>query len=452
MKNIGFSLKKIDKCRLLFYIMMASYCFFMNITFGDDVRYFAIQLDERDIISYLVMRYNSWTGRLMIEFLEVYLTRMTFLFKILNFLILVGIGEFSLKLIPQSSNKKFFEFLTLCLIVLYPFMDMSTAGWIATNINYTWTLCGLLYFFVILKKMYLNQKVNVFEHILSFISFLFAVNCDQLCAVSILLLIFITVLLKLEKKNIGYCVFYLLVNFVALIYLLMCPGNIERGTTEIYIMAFPEFSLYSFVNRAYLGFSETMNIVIENHNFIFVLFCLFTAIFAWKKNKGIIIRIISITPIAMICGFTYLKNLVILIWPNFGYVFVRAERINAGNAFNKSVYLPFMAQLIIILCLIIALNYIFDDLKDYLINLFVIGAGFLSRVSMGFIITFYESSTRTIIFFYAALVFSIVYMFFKNVNLLKEKEKNCYVIGISTITILTFINTLFAIVSKTKIL
>ena len=50
-------------------------------------------------------------------------------------------------------------------ILLYPFHDMGTAGWITTTVNYFWPVWGMFFVGVLLKKMLVHKKIGIMEGI-----------------------------------------------------------------------------------------------------------------------------------------------------------------------------------------------------------------------------------------------------------------------------------------------
>lgn len=60
-------------------------------------------------------------------------------------------------------NKTAGKWLVCAFMLLYPFSDMVSAGWIATTVNYLWPLLGLLYIALLLQKLAQKGHVHWYE-------------------------------------------------------------------------------------------------------------------------------------------------------------------------------------------------------------------------------------------------------------------------------------------------
>lgn len=60
---------------------------------------------------------------------------------------------------------KLLDWCAAAAVLLYPFHDMGTAGWITTTVNYFWPVWGMFFVGFLLKKMLVHKKINIVEGI-----------------------------------------------------------------------------------------------------------------------------------------------------------------------------------------------------------------------------------------------------------------------------------------------
>ena len=147
----------------------------IKISAGDDVVYFQTLMDGRSIWEILAHRYATWSSRMAIEFVLIPLVQVPWLWKILDIIVFTLIPVLLYRLLflnPEkyldmecNINKTAGKWLVCAFMLLYPFSDMVSAGWIATTVNYLWPLLGLLYIALLLQKlaqkdMYTGMKVQ----------------------------------------------------------------------------------------------------------------------------------------------------------------------------------------------------------------------------------------------------------------------------------------------------
>ena len=104
--------------------------------------------------------------------------------RILNTLVAVGIAWFMSKLV--NDVHKYAWPVCFC-VIMYPFIDMSTAGWRATMLNYWWPLFTLLVLAYYLKKVMQGKTLRIYEYIISIIFAIFTCNHEQTATVLLIL-------------------------------------------------------------------------------------------------------------------------------------------------------------------------------------------------------------------------------------------------------------------------
>ncbi|CAG9704379.1 hypothetical protein [Clostridium neonatale] len=119
--------------------------------------------------------------------------------KVLNIASLMLLAVSISKLLV-GKNARRYNWIIVALVLAYPFKDMSTAGWAATTINYTWPLSLGLYSLIIVKKILKNENIKWYEYILSIIALIYAINVEQMCAILLAIYVPITIYLMIKRK------------------------------------------------------------------------------------------------------------------------------------------------------------------------------------------------------------------------------------------------------------
>ena len=121
----------------------------IKISAGDDVVYFQTLMDGRSIWEILAHRYATWSSRMAIEFVLIPLVQVSWLWKILDIIIYTLIPVLLYRLLnnyteyidenvswsdkdsDREESKSILKWLVCAFMLLYPFSDMVSAGWIA---------------------------------------------------------------------------------------------------------------------------------------------------------------------------------------------------------------------------------------------------------------------------------------------------------------------------------
>jgi len=101
---------------------------------GDDMVYFKTLLDGNSSLGeILAHRYETWSSRMVIEAVLIPLVHCPLLWKILDIVIFTSLPVLLCGLLGVTGRGRWF---VTGLVLLYPFADMASAGWIATTTNY----------------------------------------------------------------------------------------------------------------------------------------------------------------------------------------------------------------------------------------------------------------------------------------------------------------------------
>ncbi|MCC8137021.1 MAG: DUF6056 family protein [Clostridiales bacterium] len=252
------------------------------VTGTNDDAWFAAVLDRYDLLSYLRVRYMTWTSRLPTEALLVYLTRWpSWIWKGLNicfFMLLV----YELAAIwgeDEETQPKAQLFFAVFLFLL-PVQMHNGAGWITTTMNYLWPVTLGFLPLILLRKWETGKRICSYEYPVCAIGCFLGSFQEQTAAVLFVLFLLYAIGRRIQRQKMPLFGYMLcLITFGVLVFTLTCPGNAARSAAETQTW-FPEFASYTIGEKILTGFLRTCSFYItcESGNLYFLL--ILSALFA----------------------------------------------------------------------------------------------------------------------------------------------------------------------------
>lgn len=422
----------------LFIVMLIMHSF--TNFFRDDL-YFSTQLLNNNLFDYIKMRYLTWSSRIITEIYFVFFTNHRTLWIFIDSLAFSLIAYLLSKLFNKDDNVKL-NWIIIAMVLIYPFTDMSSAGYITTTIFYIWPLLAFLYIMYILKQITHNKQITKWQILLLVIAIINAVTSEQACLLTAGFT-FLTILQKVLNKNFkikenkilltifSSCILYL-------IFIATCPGNHMRTISETATW-YPSYANFNILPKIYLGIIPTFSVIINN-GVIVTLTALFLCVFTLKKNNKCYNKIISIILLMFFLATTVFKNNLLNIFPNFNYFYeiLALESLPNLNLLN---ILPFILCSISLIGIIYLL---YINFKDEILLPIIFIAGFCSRFIMGFSPTVFASHERTAIFFYFSMLMIDIIIYSK-----LQKDKNIFLIDALLIVLMvcSILNTFVSLLS-----
>ena len=414
MKKIKNILKNKYVIMLLFFVIISIMHMFYNFS-NDDVNYFNSILDNKNIMDFVIERYNNWSSRVIIESLLVVVSRNIYLWRVLDSLVIV--------LLVYSINKLFYKKMTwnnllfTCLIFfVYPFFDMTGAGFCAT---------------IPFRNIYYGEKIDKRLLIFYVLALVYACNQEQsVCIVFGVSLIYLMYCIK-TKRDIKYVVMTILIALASLIFIAGCPGNVIRKAVETTTHN-PVYKYANFLDKIYMGIVSTMSILLSN---LLVLLALISSLFVFiiRKKENLFVKIIgsSLFLIILIIGCLKINTVIYkkrLLLFNYASDVKHAFLFDTRHIFALVISVLFIVTVIYILVKLLKENSI--------LPIIIILMGCASRVIMGFSPTVFVSGSRTMIFMYFSLLFIIIQLF--NSISLKKKSYIIFIIVFSSLAIVNY--------------
>ena len=417
--------------------------------FNDDIDVFGTVLSSgENIFSWLGYRWNTWTSRLVLEFLEVIFDSININFwRIVDSSIYVLLA-FSISKIFNKDNDIKMNAIICLSVLLVPFTILYSAGWVSTTIVYLWTFTFGLFSFIPIANTINNKKTSLIYYILSFISLLVALNQEQVCCLVLGFSIISLIILKKDNKKITYPVVVILMSLISLGIIAFCPGNALRNATEM-AKYYPEYASFGLKEKLYLAIIPTVNSILIN-KYLIVLLLISLTIMSYKNGHNKLIKASSLITTVVIAMLTLFKSFTISLFEYidlFLSIFSRTEALSVSfRPSNLYLFLPICFSILLILMITYLVFCLFKNKKNYLLYPLIFLAGLASRFIMGFSPTVFASNERTS--FYMFIIIIIMNVLVIRETKYKKNDINysfIVMIILAIFNFLNFVNNLFFI-------
>ena len=397
------------KIWLLFVgIILAYHLLFREYT-GDAVEYFSHRFDNNTLLEALKIRYEGWTSRLLLESLEIYFsTNMKMLsWSIANMFMYCILAASLMELTDHKADS-----LVASLLLVYPVLEMGSAGWLSTFIVYLWPLATGCFAAVSLKMMAEEKKIRGWRVIVTLICVVFSTNSEQFAVVYFCVLFLFAVYMfnckRFSPKTLSFFLVQLALCLGNIIFALTCPGNAKRQIAEIstWMKDFPALSV---VDKFVLGVNSTFSAMTDRNLLFFVFLTTIVGLVFLSKKKNLYVPASFL--MGVLCLRTVGKSLAAVYFPELNALFdhVSGEmRIDSITYTTPSSYFPFVIYILLIMAVVYILLNLSEKAEASLLMAFMFCVGILSRLIMGFSPTLYASGSRTFLFFDGVLIYLTV--------------------------------------------
>lgn len=383
--------------RIVFVVVVcviALYHMILPISFGDDVVYKTI-LDEQTLGEFLRFQWENWTSRILIEFVLLSIIKYDLLWRILDTVFVVTLGT----MLGKITREKVFSY---AILLLYPFHEMASAGWINTTLNYLWPLWSGMLIFTNYQKYMTGEKLHWSVYLWSIPAVLFACDQEQMAVVMLIVTVgMIGIGISRKRYLMPYVDLMFLLNLACLAKMLLCPGNQARSATETSIR-YAAFSDLSVVDKIFLGVYNVESTFIARPHILFFPITLLLAFYVFQKTKIGWKRGIAAVSAAITLAHCVLAESM----TKWDQVFWRCEAgqfdLESLGIYRLLVWLFFG----LVLCSLVFTMYMLweEKIRSFWAMLILWGAGLASAVMMGFSPTMFDSGPRTMLFFCFAMM------------------------------------------------
>lgn len=409
---------------------------------GDDI-FFSEATRETGLWEYLVHRYFNWTSRVVSECILVNVIQIPLLWKTIDYLMFVTFPVIFAKLFDDGALMRW---CSAGAVLLFPFHDLGTAGWITTTVTHFWPLWGIFFVGLLIKRMMLQERIHPVAAVLGVLMCVIAGSHEQYAVIMMVIFVICAVYLHIQKKKpSNQLLFAVLVCVTAasLAVIAGCPGNAARNAVSIADL--PIYATFGFFDKLYLGLLSIERVFIANADAVFFCVQLIWTLLVYLKTKAYKKTLLSGVPLLILFGQTVVRTS----YPGLAGLFVVPGEILEWSWTELSAWLPMVYLVISIAAMIYALFQLFgEDLFTFFSVLILLGCGFGAGMVLGFTATIYASGERVYAPLYAILLFVTLLAVYRQREMVECQLKAVSgKLAVSILGLMCLINILFIALS-----
>lgn len=454
-------MNKIDSLRHRWYfpiILVGIYLCFIHIfiyfaNYHDDVAfakaYHGLSLFEA--FNKATSKLESWSSRYIIEYqITIFYTILNRLwFVILDIFVLILFLYSLIKLVCDKVDNKDDVYIISGFFLLFPMSIISAVGWLGPSINFVWPISFALYSSLLLKNILLNENSTKIQYFIGVLSFIYAVNAEQVSAVYTIVITLLLVYNIYNKKYNKLMFFMFTFSIINLLFHLIWKGNASRKVMET-INWFPNFEMITYIEKIELGFMQIAANIFYAPNLMNLILCVLIFLIIWQRYKDFWILFLSSFPLAVIMLFGFFNNFFSSIYHNFNMIPTLKGFLDSGkydgvvsfdNFFKLTSYFPVILAVVSVLFLAVAIYYSLahksKPLSLFMSFIYLLGIGGSSI--MGFSPTIYASAYRTQTIVYLCIMIVLGFIYYNNRGFLDNKYKRLFKIILLIAVILSII-------------
>ena len=245
------------------------------------------------------MRWQTWGVRILIDaFVSVVCSVSPLYFFCGIMLVIMGLVFFVSRLLRGNNPDRCLLPVGL-LFLLFPFNVLTTAGWQSTMCFYALLLLLLFPLFFCIKDVLTGRDTPFWIGGLSFLCAFFLCNMELVCLSVILLTAGILIYCLLCKCRPSIWIpLNLLVGFLSLCCIFLCPGNKFRAAVEV-SRGVSEILNLTLVQKGMLGAFSTL-FYLNHCNMLWMFLLISIAVVIWLGYKNPVIRVIACFPLMVV--------------------------------------------------------------------------------------------------------------------------------------------------------
>ncbi len=424
---------------------------------------FATVLDHVDLVEFLTDRYLTWSSRILTDGVMVILAHAPFgLWMILDTLVILLLiaSVRTLLGMPKSAGS---VLITTLLFAFVPFGTLSTAGYIATSVNYLWPLAFGTYAMIPLRRLLYREKIHAPEYLAYFFAAIYAANME-LAAALLLGFYFLGIIAVIYRNRNGrrpdirhlkdfldrsdvqnLCMVIMVIALLSVLFHLSCPGNAERYAQEVTTW-YPEYATFGFAKKLELGLLTTLPFYVTGtyQQMIFPVLTGLLMLRGFSEKRALPVRLMATLTFvgSLLVGFP-LRYLVGegLIWHHSQYYDLLANIYPSGHEYclyaPRQVGLEVALYLLLILWMLAEIILILGRTGEAVAVVISFGGALAAHLIMGFSPTVYLSGSR-------AGLFTTAILLMIGIRLLSKLQGSCKYVTIGVLLILATVSVYFA--------
>lgn len=384
---------------LMFVVYIIGHCILFR-WIGDDVPC-VVDYNEGSLLSHLqnVFVPNSWTSRVLVNYVIAPLIFRMASHSVMYWCIIDSffwiLTELSfLKIVYRLFGIKSRSAISIIIGVLlsYPFIELCSAGWIATTCSYFWTASiGIWFLSNYIEGLFVHKAW--WKYIIYCIGLIFAVNIEG-GAIFFSILFIVIFLIEAFNKKIRYATIgYTLVSIGGICWHYFSVENQQRVLSEI-AYNFKNYAMLSFVDRMELAVSRFTFNYILNYNTIFIIFSVFLLMAVMERCTDNFYRIVGAIPFIITVLFGVVGKLGLYSELAIGESLAKEGAITVDNYNHFSSYISVVLGIVVCLCILISFYVILDQYNHVILVASTFLGGLASWMVMIFSPTIWASCAR----------------------------------------------------------
>lgn len=355
-----------------------------------------------NVFSFLKTRYATWSSRLVVEGVLVYVTHSMWAFRVLDSLAMVLLA-YSLCRLSACETRPGMLALAACLVTTIPFAVLRSTGWMATSLNYYWPLACAAGALIPLADALWRRRTPRLLQAAAVLLAIYGAGQEQTAAVIAGASLVMGAVLALRDRRIPVSVIAVFVlGAVQLVLHLTCPGNVIRSEQSLSIVNLRDYGQFSLIDKLSIGLTSTTTLLFFTWNPVLLATGALVLCTVMARRRGVVAVIMAFLPLGFmvfleaVCqvdGLGFLSNY-------RGYVLqLGPERIGWAGQMEIMFIIVTMLGL---MALSLYLSIGHRPLAGAAVFAFAIG--FAARMALAFSPTVVESGERTMLPLYGAMM------------------------------------------------
>ncbi|GEM_PF-6006956 len=410
----------------------------IRINVGDDINFYATAWEKYSFTEYYHFVYNEYSSRIFMWYLNAFLSGHTHIYwRILDTLCTLLSTYLVVSIFDAKHNFRF----TLIIMAgwaLLPVHFLSSAGWIATTVDYTWPTVCCLYYVHLIVKAHRKQDVRWFEYVICALMLLYGCDMEQLniivLGISFLAMAKSTSPQNKDMSRLSYM--GMIIGACVLAYILTCPGNASRGwIAEIF--DYPGFELHSTMFKVQLGFNNTWDALMrEALNILTLWFTVCCCILVFKNSRSMVVRAAGLAPVAL--TLVFIASYICELAAGSRLIAERTSVVNLFNMYEERAYLRMMVYFAVSGCVFSSVFFAFENAveRTAAVGTLFLGCGVsvASGLSASVYVSYYRTNT------YLAIIMMIMCVFMFNRIMGSKMKAPAKIIAAAPIPVLLVLN------------
>lgn len=409
---------------------------------GDDV-FFSEALRDSSLMEYLSHRYLNWTSRVVSEGILVTVIQFPLLWRVIDYLMFATFPVIFARLFDDSLLMRWCG---AAAVLLFPFHDMGTAGWITTTVTHFWPLWGIFFLALLVKRMATEERIHPAEAVLGVFVCIMTGSHEQYAVILAVMLVLTVIWLWMKKRKPAYPALFAVIAAVTALSLLviaLCPGN--AGRNAVSLADLPIYETFGFGDKLYLGLLSIERVFIANADMLFCMTAFLWTALVCVKTRDFKKTLLSSGPLLILFGQTVTRTA----YPGLSGLFVVPGEILEWSWGDLSTWIPMVYLAVSVASMIYALYQLFGEkLYEYICVLILLGCGFGAGMVLGFMATIYVSGERVYAPLYAILLSVTLLAVYRQKGAVLEKLKTAAgKLAVTFVALSCCINVLFITLS-----